>query len=83
MRREILEAIGEDGMAFAELTATVREIRAVEGLEKLGSSGWQGIPVKPNMGGQGVLKRVAAKGPQRLVLAWFPFSFGKLTPYRA
>ena len=77
-----LAAIGEQGLPFFELVGAVRREMATEDLENMGSLGWHATMVKLNMEALGELKTVAAKGPQRLILTQFPFSFGKLTPYR-
>ena len=68
VRKAILAAIGEQGLSFSELVGAVRREMAAEDLENTDSLGGHVTTVKLNMWVLGELKRVAAKGPQRLII---------------
>ncbi len=71
VRTAILDAIksaGADGIAFKDLPDAVRSRLSTDKLANLGSVGWHTTSVKLEMEVAGELKRLDAKGPQRLVL---------------
>ena len=67
VRAAILDAVGEDGLAFSELKSAVGERLSAEELDRLGSLGWHVTTVKLEMEVAGDIARVEGVTPQRLV----------------
>ena len=66
---KVVEEAGSDGLPFSQLKDTVRLHLTGEDLAELGSLGWHTTCVKLEMEVAGDIKRLDAKGPQRIVLA--------------
>jgi hypothetical protein len=66
--RRVVGDAGPEGLAFGALKEAVRAVMAPEDLAALGSLGWHMTSVKLEMEVRGDLRRLAVKGPQRLVL---------------
>ncbi|MEL6287445.1 MAG: hypothetical protein AAFQ35_01575 [Pseudomonadota bacterium] len=72
VRDAILNAVtaaSADGIAFEEVREAVRDRLSPETLAKLGSLGWHITTIKLEMEVARDVRRMAAKSPQRLVLA--------------
>ena len=67
VRAAILDAVGEDGLAFSELKSAVGERLSADELDRLGSLGWHVTTVKLEMEVAGDIARVEGVTPQRLV----------------
>lgn len=67
VRAAILDAVGDDGLAFKDLKAAVGERLDTDELDRLGSLGWHVTTVKLDMEVAGDIARVDGVSPQRLV----------------
>lgn len=66
--QKVVREAGKAGISFGELPAAVAKIITKDDLSRLGSISWHVTTVKLNMEVEGELKRMAANGPQRLIL---------------
>lgn len=64
---EVLTERGALGLRFGELADALRERLAREDLDRLGSLNWHMTVVKLNMEVEGEIRRLAGRGPQRIV----------------
>lgn len=65
--KAILEAIGTDGLAFRDLSATVGKHLSNDELSRLGSLGWHVTTVKLDMEYRGQIMRIEGRKPQYLM----------------
>ena len=63
-----VQVAGAEGLRFSDLKEAVRPRLSEEELDTLGSLGWHVTTVKLELEVRGELKRLAIKGPQRVVL---------------
>ncbi len=68
LRAAILDAVGEDGIAFEDLIEAVRSRLSEDDLDRLGSLGWHATTVKLNMEVEQEISRVPGVSPQQLVI---------------
>lgn len=69
LRAAILDALGDDGLAFKDLGSAVTARLDAQTRDKLGSLGWHMTTVKLEMEVAGEIARVAGRAPQYLVRA--------------
>jgi len=65
---DLVRDAGPEGYKWSDMSGAVAEILSADQLERLGKVGWHTISVKLELEVRGELKRLDAKGPQRVVL---------------
>ena len=68
LRTAILDAVGSEGIAFADLKPAVAKRLDADTLSRLGSLGWHLTTVKLEMEVASDIRRVQGSKPQKLVI---------------